>query len=293
MISSSSILTMDDADPQAGTASERPAIGAEAARGSAATGNKQQRIRAWEDTQTRMYFLSPEPTRARMHRLHPAPTPAMFSEVRFMEMDCIDCAALLLEEIESTGILNMASARTPGGGVSRGCRAQEEELCRRSNLMVALRQDSHEYPLHGKVLVHHQVTFFKKGATENYRRVARESQLKLTVFTSPAVQLRDSTLFVGGWEAEMERRVDVLLTAVEESGVQAAVLGAWGCGAFGLDAARVAKLFKNRLATCRTPVICFAILNDHNGQQNYEDFSAAFTSRKRCRQCNSTAVQCS
>ena len=45
----------------------------------------------------------------------------------------------------SLGLLNMASDQRPGGGVLRGLRAQEEDVCRRTSLYPSL--IPHKYPL--------------------------------------------------------------------------------------------------------------------------------------------------
>lgn len=47
------------------------------------------------------------------------------------------------------GVLNMANARTPGGGFIYGARAQEEALCNRTDLYIALlmAQQMGNYPL--------------------------------------------------------------------------------------------------------------------------------------------------
>ena len=90
--------------------------------------------------------------------------------------DCIDAACRLKAMYGSCGILNMSSARHVGGGVWRGARAQEEELCRRSNLYVALMKSRDQYPLHGKVLVHNDVVFlFQKGLTKLCLRKTQQS----------------------------------------------------------------------------------------------------------------------
>ena len=39
-------------------------------------------------------------------------------------------------------VLNLASAVHPGGGVRRGARAQEEDLCRKSSLLLSLESDA-------------------------------------------------------------------------------------------------------------------------------------------------------
>ena len=181
--------------------------------------------------------------------------------------DCIDAACRLKAVYGSCGILNMASARHVGGGVWRGARAQEEELCRRSNLYAALWNSRNEYPLHRKVLAHKDIVFFKTGAP-NYSRVQRSHETTLTVFTSPAVK--------ASWPCnhleEMRRRIDLLVTEAEKTGVVAMVFGAWGCGSFGLQSEMVAKLFKRRLMHSSIPVAHFSILDDTNGVGNYSAF---------------------
>ena len=181
--------------------------------------------------------------------------------------DCIDAACRLKAMYGSCGILNMSSARHVGGGVWRGARAQEEELCRRSNLYVALMKSRDQYPLHGKVLVHNDVVFFKKGSP-NYVCVKRSNQTKLTVFTSPAVK--------ASWPCnhseEMRCRINSLVTEVEKTGVVAMVFGAWGCGSFGLQPEMVANLFKQRLMQSSIRIAHFSIVDDHNGSDNYNAF---------------------
>ena len=181
--------------------------------------------------------------------------------------DCIDAACRLASMHGNCGILNMSSARRAGGGVWRGARAQEEELCRRSNLFAALMCSRDQYPLHGKVLVHKDVVFFKKGAPD-YARVKRRNQRKLTVFTSPAVK---ATWPCNHLE-EMRRRINTLVAEVEKTGVVAMVFGAWGCGRFGLNPQVVANLFKERLLQSSVPIVHFGIVDDHNGSGNYDAF---------------------
>lgn len=181
--------------------------------------------------------------------------------------DCIDAACRLGSMYGNCGILNMSSARRVGGGVWRGARAQEEELCRRSNLYVALMRSHDRYPLHGKVLVHKDVVFFKKGAPD-YARVKRRNQQKLTVFTSPAVK----ATWPGNNLEEMRRRINTLVAEVEKTGVVAMVFGAWGCGSFGLNPQMVASLFRERLIRSSIPIVHFGIVDDHNGSDNYNAF---------------------
>ena len=121
-----------------------------------------------------------------------------------------------------------------------------------ANLHIAITHCRDLYSLHGKVLVHKNVAFFKTGAPK-YRRVKRNNQVLLTVFTSPAVKASSSCDYV----QEMRRRISTLVTEVERSGVNAMVFGAWGCGSVGLNPHMVATLFKEALKCSPIPTLLF------------------------------------
>lgn len=57
-----------------------------------------------------------------------------------INMDCVDVAQHLIKEGYNPAILNLASAKHPCGGYAQGLSAQEESLCRSSNLSVSLFQ---------------------------------------------------------------------------------------------------------------------------------------------------------
>jgi uncharacterized protein (TIGR02452 family) len=55
-------------------------------------------------------------------------------------IDCVDLAEVLIAKGYNPAILNLASAKKPGGGYRDGMGAQEESLCRSSNLSLSLYQ---------------------------------------------------------------------------------------------------------------------------------------------------------
>lgn len=72
------------------------------------------------------------------------------TEVRVENKDCVLAAKALIDAGYNPAMLNLADLYTPGGLVEYGSGAQEENLCRRSNLVQSLYQFSEgrvrEYP---------------------------------------------------------------------------------------------------------------------------------------------------
>ena len=70
------------------------------------------------------------------------PVEPVTTEVRVEEMDCVLAAKGLIDAGYRPAMLNLADLYTPGGLVEYGSGAQEENLCRRSNLIMSLYQFS-------------------------------------------------------------------------------------------------------------------------------------------------------
>ena len=77
--------------------------------------------------------------------------------------------------------------------------------------------------------------------------------------------------------AELFRRIKFVLDVAEENKVETLVLGAFGCGVFGQDAAVVAKYFKKCLDTYdyHFKKVYFSVLN-RGKDDNYTKFRTIF-----------------
>ena len=189
-----------------------------------------------------------------------------------------DCGALARELSKQPGakvwLLNMASATTPGGGARSGSNAQEEHLCRCSNLMPQLEKAAGKqlYPLSKvqdvgtdfTVLLREKVVFFKRPC--DYADLPEEEIFCTGVLTAAAEKVSGTGHHIG---PNAQRYIDFLLDVVHMQGEKCShiILSAWGCGAFGQNACAVAGCFKQGLARFDAqtfPTVTFAIIDDHN-----------------------------
>lgn len=184
----------------------------------------------------------------------PGPTAA---EVRVYQTTTLEAAARLTEEFGRVGCLNFASARNPGGGFLGGSQAQEESLARSSGLYPCLTQFPQLYAHNSRpgstglysdyLLYSPAVPVFRGEAGEWLPR-----PFLLDILTAPAVNAgalrRNSPELLPQLEPVMRHRLRLVLAAAARHGIEALVLGAWGCGVFGNDPAQVARLFAEVLA---------------------------------------------
>ena len=204
-------------------------------------------------------------------------------DVEIRNEDCVSVAEQYCRiKGAKVWLLNMAAARKPGGGVMRGCNAQEEHLCRCSNLLPHLRlaAEHGNYPLHGwhgdvpdfSVLVHDNIVFFKHP--KDYATLPREKRFRVGVLTAAAEKVR------GGRNLgpNAERFIGFLLDAAVMQGCTHLVLSAWGCGAYRQCPHAVAKCFRRTFAklTHTNLQVTFAILDDHNSEENLAAFQRVF-----------------
>lgn len=192
-----------------------------------------------------------------------------------VNIDCIDLARNLIDKGYNPAILNLASAKSPGGGYADGYAAQEESLCHCSNLSVSLYQygdpkykniresgvphKSFGYPLDmnfGGVYTP-DVTFFRKNRFAFFS--LRDDAFKCDVITVAALSFNGRTKFAGGLETTFRSESggftpegeEIMLNKIRtifrlgiEHGKDSLVLGAFGCGAYKLPVAEVVRQFR-------------------------------------------------
>ena len=153
-------------------------------------------------------------------------------------------AAMKYLHIGKTVVLNFANPENPGGGVQNGAMAQEECLCRSSNLYPCLAGENvawEYYDYHRKLNNHfysdrliytNDVTVFK---TDDIipQLIPQEEWFKVDVITcaAPYIARRKYTNKTALKQLLKSRIKNIFESAIENS-VRVIILGAFGCGAF-------------------------------------------------------------
>ena len=183
-------------------------------------------------------------------------------------------------------VMNFANAVHPGGGFLIGAPAQEESLCRNSTLYMSLTSKTASLmyrfnkfkPLASDyMLLSPEVCVFRDAAGN-----LLEESYMVSVLTTPAPNLRKEAAKVApeAIEETMKRRIRMLLHIAMKKGYKNLILGAWGCGAFGHDAAEVSEYFRSILIDegyreCFQN-ICFAVYGPEDSR-NYIAFRDKFS----------------
>ena len=205
------------------------------------------------------------------------------------------------DESLNIAVLNFANAFHPGGGVASGSSAQEESLCRCSTLdpllyRRSLRDEFYDY--HAKLndskatdaLIYTPGVVICKTDTDLPERMDKKDWVEITVLTCAAPDLRKKSNshapLVGSGtymnNAELfgyhVRRAIHILTVAAAEGIDALVLGAFGCGAFQNDPAVVARAYRTALNEFSGIFrqIEFAVYCTPGHEENYEAFSRMF-----------------
>lgn len=184
-------------------------------------------------------------------------------------------------------VLNMASFIRPGGGVERGSRAQEEDLCRRSNLLQSLYAFSPEkcsllnyntpgrlkypIPMYGGIYSPN-VTVFRNALSYSYMNIPFTcSVISVAALRNPEIDSKTGELTEQG-STVMKGKIRAILRIAILNKHSKLVLGALGCGAYHNPPRHVARLFKEVLEEKEFKnsfsEICFAILEDGNSLKN-------------------------
>lgn len=171
-----------------------------------------------------------------------------------------------LEENGKCCLLNFASFTKPGGGFLTGAVAQEEALCRDSNLYHVLENFNGEYEfnknprmknngLYSNFAIYSPDIIFINPDDPNY---IFEYDVLTCAAPNKKVYL-EKTQEDSEYYSALFERIEFLLSVADENEVETIVLGAFGCGVFGNKCEDVAKAFKNLLGKYSFKHIVFAI----------------------------------
>ena len=220
------------------------------------------------------------------------PKTATRSEVSYAETRvCIGCAdtATALRVLQLLGYskvagLNFANQHHPGGGYLNGARAQEEDLCRLAPTLYSSLKRL-RYPMKDR-----EAHFTEAIIARTYGTYQLDEPSDLTgpvkgyiiSAAMPNVLSRSCPLIAGTdeWKQSVYVRVRAVLHAAKQEQVDALVLGAFGCGAFGNPPDLVAPIMVEALQSpefrgCFRCVV-FAILVNKSGEDaNIRAFNGA------------------
>ena len=197
-------------------------------------------------------------------------------------------------------VLNFASATTPGGGVRKGSSAQEEALCRVSNLYLCLTdkklwESFYQKNRDAKNNIHTDDIIYTPDVmvikNDDYKTLQESDYFRVDVITCAApnlrevpansfnrdegepIQLSDEELY----NVHYKRAIKIMEVACANN-VEVLILGAFGCGAFRNNPNVVAKAYKDAVEHFRHAFkeIEFAVYCPPKDPTNYNEFRAAF-----------------
>jgi len=212
-------------------------------------------------------------------------------------IDSFSCARKLVQQDPDRRVLvlNLASSVHPGGGVRKGATAQEEDLCRKSSLLLSLEsleagryykynRNLHSFMGSNALILTPDVEIIKDD-----RGNLLEESVVVSVMTCAAPRIRDGLegLTKQEYKDLIYKRIHTMITAAAYWGYEVLVLGAFGCGAYGNDARLISDLFYKVLKGFEYNgmkegdffrKIEFAVLDKTRDQYNFKEFSRNFSS---------------
>lgn len=190
-------------------------------------------------------------------------------------------------------VLNLANPVNPGGGVRRGAKAQEEDLCRKSSLLLSLESEKasayysynkslNTYMGSDAIMISPHVEIIRD---EKNNLLPESVVVAVMTCAAPMVTYGIENVTDSQYQQMVYNRIMGMLKAAAYFGYQVLVLGAFGCGAFGNDAHVVSELFYKAMKEFYYDGmklndffnrIDFAVMDHSANQYNYSEFSRRF-----------------
>lgn len=185
--------------------------------------------------------------------------------------------------------LNFASPTSPGGGFLSGARAQEEAIARSSGLFACLEHQG-MYEFHRSRLDAMSTHYVIHSPLVPVFRADQGDLLDepwlMSILTCPAVNATALRRYAPERMDEvphvMLARANKVLSTAVHHGHTRLILGAWGCGAFGIPSIVMAGIFHELLATTFAKafeLVTFAITDWSEEQRFIGPFRQVFEER--------------
>ena len=233
------------------------------------------------------------------------PQKLFVTNIQVVNQDCLAYAKSLLEQdsADDLCVLNMASAKNPGGGVYGGAGAQEEYLFRCSDYYRFLFQYAdpasfdcekvygiphnprHSYPLKRNFggVYSHGVTIFRNTEANGYALLETPWKVNFVAVAANNIRryMNGRTTIPDKFIPSTLSLIRTILRIAYNNGQRRLVLGAFGCGAFANPPGHMAQLFKQVFEEPEFQglfrEIHFAIIEDHNSHgRNVNAFKEVF-----------------
>ena len=212
-------------------------------------------------------------------RTAPATPETTAPRVRVIQSDTYDAAHALVKPSDSqvrVGVLNMASALRPGGGVLNGAVAQEESICMRSTLYPSLKESFYRIPENSAIYSPDIVVF----RNSDQQDLPKAEWFYVDVISVAAVREPDVVMRTKNglnrmvYELEQDyelmlMKARLIMQIAKQKQISHLVLGALGCGVFRNPPEEVARIFerviygdRKRPGVVGIEEIVFAIYDD-------------------------------
>lgn len=160
------------------------------------------------------------------------------------------------EPVQRVAILSMCSPLSPGGGFLNGATSQEEYLCMRTTLLLALRDDFYRLPELGCVYTPDVLVFRASSDDAENDLLEKRDRWFVDVVSAAMLRLpetevdeetgRSGYVYAQDRELVMEK-MKAVMRVFQAKGASKVVLGAWGCGAYGNPVGEIARAWRRVL----------------------------------------------
>ena len=183
--------------------------------------------------------------------------------------DVLVVAEKYVDRINKVLVLNLASARHPGGGVERGAMAQEEELFRRTLYFTSLKRNLYPIQVTTNILTP-DILVVKD---DNYMDL--EKPFSVSMLAAAAIRYDKRIVSYKPHDrAIMQETIMNIFRTAYKNGYDTLILGALGCGAFKNPTHQVVELYNEAIAKFNGcfKYIAFAVL-DSRHDDNFDQFN--------------------